>query len=67
VVAGVTALNQPQLTITPEGAQRYRESVVRTREALGPMPSIFRSPGMPEMPVEPGRQNYNPFTGRWST
>ena len=66
VVSSVTALNQPQLAITPEGAQRYREAVIRTREALGPLPSIFRSHGMPEMPVEPGRQNYNPFTGRWS-
>ena len=66
VVAGVTALNQPELVLTPEGAQRYRESVIRTREALGPMPNVFRNAGMPEMPVEPGRPNYNPFTGSWS-
>jgi hypothetical protein len=66
VVPSVTALNQPQLALTPEGEQRYRESVVRLRESLGPMPNIFRMAGMPEMPVEPGKQNYNPFTGRWS-
>lgn len=66
VVAGVTALNQPQLSLTPEGEQRYRQLVVRTREALGPMPNVFRMAGMPEMPVEPGRFNYNPFTGSWS-
>jgi hypothetical protein len=67
VVPSVTALNEPQLSITPEGAQRYRELVVRGREALGPLPNILRSPGMPELPFEPGKQNYNPFTGRWGS
>lgn len=57
---------EAELAITPEGAQRYREASVRSREALGPLPRVFRTAGLPEMPVEPGKWNYSPFTGRWS-
>jgi hypothetical protein len=55
-----------QLALSPEGAQRYREAVVQARTALGPVPKIFRHPSLPEMPVELGRYNYNPFTGQFT-
>lgn len=66
-VATRGADGQPQLSaLTPEGAQRYRELVVQTRAALGPIPRVFRQTGLPEMPVEVGQWNYSPFTGQWS-
>jgi len=40
---------------------------MRVRQALGPMPKVFTdTPGMPQLPVMPGRWNFNPFTGSWS-
>lgn len=44
-------------------ANTYRAQIVRLRDSLGPIPRVFRQPNMPELPVEPGRWNYNPFTG----
>lgn len=41
----------------------YRAHVVQLRERLGPVPSVFRQANLPELPVEAGRWNYNPFTG----
>lgn len=66
VVPSTDAFNQPQLAITPEGAQRYREAVVRVRGQLGSLPRIFSHPSLPEMPAEPGKWNWNPFTGSWA-
>lgn len=58
---------QQQLSsLSPEGAQRYREVAVQKRTELGPIPSVFRNPGvLPELPLEVGKWNYNPFTGQW--
>lgn len=65
-VASTGPDGQQQLSsLTPEGAQRYREVVVQKRAELGPIPGIFRNPALGEMPVEVGRWNYNPFTGSW--
>lgn len=62
----VRADGSVQENLTPEGAQRYRESVVALRTRLGPVPSIFRNAALPEMPVELGRWNYNVWTGQFS-
>lgn len=51
------------MALSPEGDMRYRAAVLAGREALGPLPRIFRNPGLPQMPYELGRWNYNPFTG----
>lgn len=51
--------------MTPEGDARYRAAHVALREKLGPIPKSFRNPGLPEMPVELGKWNYNPFTGQF--
>lgn len=53
-------------TLTPEGQQRYRESVVALRSRLGPMPNLFRHASLPEMPAELGQWNYNVFTGKFT-
>jgi hypothetical protein len=62
----VGADGTPHSSITPEGDQRYRLAVVALREKLGPMPKVMRNPGAPELPVELGKWNYNPFTGQYS-
>lgn len=66
VVPTPGAFNEPQLAITPEGAQRYREAVVRVRGQLGSLPRVFSHPSLPEMPVELGKWNWNPFTSMWA-
>lgn len=66
VVPTTNAFNEPQLSMTPEGAQRYREVAVQTRERLGPVPHVFRHADLPELPVTPGQWNYNPFTGQFT-
>lgn len=63
-VATRTANGDQELTLSPEGQQRYKETVVRKRQELGPMPKVLQTiPGLPELPVEPGRWNYSPWTG----
>lgn len=52
--------------LSPANAQLYRETIVKARAALGPVPRIFRHPNLPELPVELGQPNFNPFTGLWS-
>jgi hypothetical protein len=53
------------MALSPEGQQRYKEQKAALREKLGPMPKIFQNvPGLPEMPVELGGWNFNPFTGQ---
>lgn len=47
--------------------QRYREAVVQLRTRLGPVPRVFRHPSLPELPVEPDKPNWNPFTGMWGS
>lgn len=53
------------LALTPEGDMAYRQAVLRGRDALGPIPRIFRHASLPEVPFELGQSNYNPFTGAW--
>jgi hypothetical protein len=53
-------------TLTPEGQESYRQAVLKVRESLGGVPSVFKHPNLPEMEVVPGQWNYNPFTGKWS-
>jgi hypothetical protein len=65
---GVTSrdpLGNVTTALSPEGGQRYREVAVQLRASLGPIPRVFRDPNLPEMPVEVGQWNYNPFTGQW--
>lgn len=57
------ANGEPALALSPEGDMAYRAAVIRGRESLGPIPRVFRGSGLPELPYEPGRWNYNPFTG----
>lgn len=63
---GATTVNPDgtsSTALSPEGDMRYRAAVLAGREALGPLPRIFRNPGLPQMPYELGRWNFNPFTG----
>ena len=53
-----------KLTLSPEGKARYKEAKASLRKKLGAMPESLSGPGMPEMPIELGQYNYNPFTGR---
>lgn len=64
-----TARKDPQtgaskLTLSPEGQQKYREAKAKLRQKLGPLPGLLQNPGMPQLPVEVGQFNYNPFTGK---
>lgn len=54
------------LALTPEGDMRYRQAVVAGREALGPVPRVFKHASLPELPYELGQHNWNPFTSSWS-
>lgn len=56
---------EQSVALSPEGQQRYAAAVVAKREELGPVPSSMRHPTLPEMPVELGKWNFNPFTARW--
>jgi hypothetical protein len=53
-----------RLALSPEGKQRYKEAKAKLRKKLGAMPGNLSAPGMPEFPIELGKSNYNPFTGR---
>jgi hypothetical protein len=53
-----------KLALSPEGTQKYKETKAALRKKLGPMPASLTAPGMPELPIEVGQWNYNPFTGR---
>lgn len=63
---GVGADGSVTHTLTPEGDLAYRQSVLRLREQLGPIPRVFMHPNLPELPVEPGVFNYNPFTDQFT-
>lgn len=54
------------LALTPEGDMRYRQAVVAGRDALGPIPRVFKHASLPELPYELGQRNWNPFTSAWS-
>lgn len=56
---------EPRLDLSPEGDLRYREGIIRTRERLGPIPRVLRHPSLPQLPIQLGRWNYNPFTGQF--
>jgi hypothetical protein len=53
------------MTLTPEGDARYREQTLKLRHDLGPIPSIFRNPSLPQIPAEIGKMNFNPFTNMY--
>lgn len=53
-------------TLTPEGDMAYRQNVLKLRDQLGPIPKVFLHPNLPELPVEPGKWNFNPFTGQFT-
>lgn len=53
-------------TLTPEGDMAYRQNIVKLRNQLGPIPRVFVHPTLPELPVEPGQWNLNPFTGQFT-
>lgn len=61
-----SATGTPELALSPEGGRRYQETVLKLREQLGPVPKLFRHPDLPPIPTEPGRSNFNPFTGMWT-
>lgn len=62
----ISAANgEPRHTLTPEGDARYREKVLQLRTSMGPVPSIFRNPNLPQMPAEIGKMNFNPFTNQY--
>lgn len=63
--AGVDAQGNQQFALSPDGDMRFRQAMVQRRADLGPLPRVFRHPSLPEMPVELGHANYNPFTGTW--
>jgi len=52
------------LALNPEGTLKFKQAKAALRTKLGPMPASLSGPGMPEMPLELGQWNYNPFTGR---
>lgn len=53
--------------VPPDPTTVVAQQALQTRQKLGPMPKVFSGiPGMPQLPVIPGRWNYNPFTGQWS-
>lgn len=45
--------------------QAYQEAVVSKREELGAVPSVFNHPSLPQLPIELGKPNFNPFTAKW--
>ena len=60
---GTATAGQSDVQLSPEGQQKYREAVVAVRKRLGPVPKFAQMPGAPEMPVELGGHNYNPWSG----
>lgn len=54
------------VALSPEGQQKYKESVVKLRKQMGPTPKAMSLPGAPEMPAQPGSHNYNPWTGQFT-
>lgn len=62
----IGADGMPSHTLTPEGDMAYRQNVLKLRDQLGPIPRVFLHPTLPELPVEPGMWNYNPFTGQFT-
>lgn len=63
----ISAANgEPRHALTHEGDARYRERVLQLRTSMGPIPSIFRNPNLPQMPAEVGKANFNPFTGQYT-
>ena len=58
------ASGRSMTTLSPEGAQKYQQMVVMKRKELGAVPKFAQMPGAPELPVQLGSSNFNPWTGR---
>lgn len=56
----------PQLVLDEAGKAAYVQARAQALARYGPMPAFASGPGMPPPPVEPGRSNFNPFSGVWS-
>jgi len=54
------------VALSPEGQQKYKESVVKLRKKMGPTPKAMTLPGAPELPAEPGKHNFNPWSGQFT-
>jgi hypothetical protein len=57
---------RPQLVLDEAGKAAYVQARTQALARYGAAPSWASGPGMPPPPVEPGRANFNVFTGQWS-